>query len=287
LVIVIGMNSRLLWFILISLIFHILLITLVKFDKDQEEKKEPINIEIIEKKPPVTPAPVRPVTPAPQPDPIIPVPDDSKTKMTPQESVTTKPSETTKSGTLDEKKSKSPVKGETPPAKEPQREPRRPELPKKPVLPGMDFPDRLPSASIDKDIRDRILNPTDIINRTAKEGGQDEEGEESVSMQQVKSRYTSYFYKFRRQLYQTWTYPKPAGMRGEQGTVRIKFAIHKNGNITDIQVVRSSGYPDLDNEAVRALKSMGGVPLPDSYELNVLRVDGYFIYYLGGAIDIY
>ena len=291
-VIVIGMNSRLIWFILISFMVHILLIAFVKFDGEhEEERKEPINIEIIEKEPAPQPVPVRPVSPAPpEPRPApVPVPDDTKTEMIPEDSVAPKPSEAPKSGAEEERRSKAPEKGATPPMppQEPVRERPKPELPDKPVLPGMGFPDKLPSAPMDREARDRILNPTDIIDRTAREGGKDAEGEESVSMQQVKARYTSYFYKFRRQLYQTWTYPKQAAMKGEQGTVRIKFAIHKDGKITDIQVVRSSGYPDLDNEAVRALRSMGGVPLPDSYDLSVLRVDGYFIYYIGGAIDIY
>jgi len=133
---------------------------------------------------------------------------------------------------------------------------------------------------------ENILNPNDIIDKYAKDGGQPE-GEDHVSMQYVKMKYQSYFYKFSRRLYHVWLYPKDAAYRGEQGTVRISFKIARDGMISGINVIKSSGYPDLDREAVNALRKTAGVPLPESYELNFLKVDAYFQYILNKGFMVY
>ena len=133
--------------------------------------------------------------------------------------------------------------------------------------------------SIDKESLERILNPSDILSEIAKnEASNIKEGEDEVNIEAMKFKYYSYFYKFKRLLYQVWEYPGSSIYNGEEGVVRIKFNILRDGKITNIRVVESSGYPDLDSAAVRALKIMKGVPLPGSYKLNILHVDGYFAY---------
>ena len=51
-------------------------------------------------------------------------------------------------------------------------------------------------------------------------------------------------------------YPVIAQENGIQGRVVCQFVVEKDGKATDIQVVRSSGEPSLDKEAVRVLSSM-------------------------------
>jgi protein TonB len=51
-------------------------------------------------------------------------------------------------------------------------------------------------------------------------------------------------------------YPVIAQENGIQGRVICQFVIEKDGRVTDIQVVRSSGEPSLDKEAVRVINSM-------------------------------
>jgi len=48
-------------------------------------------------------------------------------------------------------------------------------------------------------------------------------------------------------------YPKGARQRGEHGTVILDAVVGTSGQASDISVVRSSGYEDLDDAAVRAL----------------------------------
>jgi protein TonB len=136
-------------------------------------------------------------------------------------------------------------------------------------------------SSIDKEKIGRILNPTDILKEIAKnEVPKLTEGEDEVNIEAMKFKYYSYFYKFQRLLYQVWEYPSRSIYNGEEGVVRIRFSILKDGKITNIRIVESSGYPDLDKAAVKALKTMRGIPLPESYKLNILHVDGYFAYHI-------
>ena len=51
-------------------------------------------------------------------------------------------------------------------------------------------------------------------------------------------------------------YPVIAQENGIQGRVICQFVIEKNGSVTDIQVVRSSGDASLDKEAERVIKNM-------------------------------
>lgn len=51
-------------------------------------------------------------------------------------------------------------------------------------------------------------------------------------------------------------YPIIAQENGIQGRVIVQFVVAKNGDIENVEVVRSGGDPSLDKEAVRVIKSM-------------------------------
>ena len=51
-------------------------------------------------------------------------------------------------------------------------------------------------------------------------------------------------------------YPDADKEAGNQGRSIIKFVVNEAGNISDVTVERSSNFPGLDAEAVRAVKSM-------------------------------
>ena len=51
-------------------------------------------------------------------------------------------------------------------------------------------------------------------------------------------------------------YPANAVEKGIQGRVICKFVVEKDGNVSDIQVVRTSGDASLDSEAVRVISTM-------------------------------
>ena len=51
-------------------------------------------------------------------------------------------------------------------------------------------------------------------------------------------------------------YPVIAQENGIQGRVICQFVVNKDGSIVDVVVVRSSGEPSLDKEAIRVINSM-------------------------------
>jgi len=71
-------------------------------------------------------------------------------------------------------------------------------------------------------------------------------------------------------------YPPGARRRGEQGTVYLDLLVMADGTVGDISLRRSSGFPDLDASALKAVArwrfvpaSRGGVPLDWRYVLPV------------------
>lgn len=56
------------------------------------------------------------------------------------------------------------------------------------------------------------------------------------------------------------SYPAEALRNGWKGEVLLKLTIHLDGTVTQVSIVKSSGYPILDEAAVRAVKSWRGVP---------------------------
>lgn len=51
-------------------------------------------------------------------------------------------------------------------------------------------------------------------------------------------------------------YPAVSKENGDQGRSICQFVVEKDGSITDIKVVRSSGFPELDNAAIDVIKRM-------------------------------
>jgi protein TonB len=66
---------------------------------------------------------------------------------------------------------------------------------------------------------------------------------------------------------------------GVRGMVTIRFTIQRDGSITDIIILSSSGVPPYDNAAVQALQlSSPLAPLPPNFPLEQERVTARFLY---------
>ena len=55
-------------------------------------------------------------------------------------------------------------------------------------------------------------------------------------------------------------YPKGARLRGEQGDVQLEIEVTASGAVGEVKVVTSSGYPELDEAAVKAVKAAHFTP---------------------------
>jgi len=109
--------------------------------------------------------------------------------------------------------------------------------------------------------------------------------EETVNLNTREFKYISYFSKIKSKIELVWIYPQISVINGEQGTVHLKFTIVEDGNLEDVQLIKSSGYPALDEEAIRAVKAAAPYPpLPKSWGLKRLHIVGEFNYILGYRI---
>ena len=64
-------------------------------------------------------------------------------------------------------------------------------------------------------------------------------------------------------------YPKIALKRGYEGIVKLKIFISKNGEVSDIEVIKTSGYKILDNSGIDAAKKSRFYPLKKERTLNI------------------
>jgi TonB family protein len=73
--------------------------------------------------------------------------------------------------------------------------------------------------------------------------------------------------RFKRQVESNWLIPLAASL--SHGHVMITFNVHKNGNITDLEVVKPSAIPSFNNASLGALSASNPtVPLPPEYPLD-------------------
>jgi periplasmic protein TonB len=62
-------------------------------------------------------------------------------------------------------------------------------------------------------------------------------------------------------------YPPEAIARGLEGDVQLIIVLASDGHVEDVHVAASSGYPILDNAAIKAAYAMGRLPGSTSREL--------------------
>ncbi len=90
-----------------------------------------------------------------------------------------------------------------------------------------------------------------------------------------------YLLDLKRKLDLFWEYPASSIRDGEQGRLRVDFTVERDGSIKNIRIIKSSGYPALDDAAVTALRLSSPLnPLPESYQKDRLTVHVQFEYKL-------
>jgi len=130
-------------------------------------------------------------------------------------------------------------------------------------LPGLPFADAKSLDRLAKVFSDKEQVPKDTI---------------SLNTDDLK--YFSYMLKLKNKIEYIWRYPQAAAERGIQGDLLLTFTIHKDGQVSDVRVVSTSGYEILDNEAVRAIKEASPyAPLPDTWSENQITITGHFLYF--------
>lgn len=95
----------------------------------------------------------------------------------------------------------------------------------------------------------------------------------------------SFMRRFRINIYNVWNYPAEAAQREQQGTCLIRVTVDRQGNVTSVQLLESSGFRALDEEAMSAVREGASYgPLPRAYPHDDLKIMAFFQYHLGGSI---
>jgi protein TonB len=96
-------------------------------------------------------------------------------------------------------------------------------------------------------------------------------------------KYLIYNRRLKERIESIWIYPPDEASKGIYGDLIIKFTILKNGTLGDIELVRTSGFKNLDDAAMKALKEGEPYwPLPDEWGMNSYTIEGHFIYTIFG-----
>ena len=75
-----------------------------------------------------------------------------------------------------------------------------------------------------------------------------------------------------------WHVPEAQMVLRQKGWVAIRFNIQKNGAVTDLQVIRTSGIPSYDQSAMDALRSSSPLP-PLPSQVTVPQLGGVFRFF--------
>jgi protein TonB len=76
--------------------------------------------------------------------------------------------------------------------------------------------------------------------------------------------FTVWVNHFKNELYRNWIVPQ-AVMLGFKGHVDFEFTVERDGSVSSLRVLKSSGTASLDRAAQNALTSGRFMPLPDDY----------------------
>jgi TonB family protein len=105
--------------------------------------------------------------------------------------------------------------------------------------------------------------------------------EETVDLGSTDIKYVNYLAKIKSKIRQVWKYPEKAYEKNEEGTVTVKISIDANGSLAGATLMSSSGYAELDDEALIVFQTARQFePLPVIYNLSRLHITVTFLYKL-------
>ncbi len=95
----------------------------------------------------------------------------------------------------------------------------------------------------------------------------------------------SFFRRFHNQIEGVWNYPLEATQNGIEGVLLLKITITREGELLDVDLLKSSGSDLLDFEAIQAVyRAAPFGPLPKHYPHPELKINAHFRYHLVGKI---
>ena len=127
-----------------------------------------------------------------------------------------------------------------------------------------------------------FLSQNDIEELARKGMPQRSAGDDSVTLDTDEFKFISYNRWLKIKVESVLKYPELAALSGYQGTLFIRFDIMKDGSLGELEILKSSGYKILDDEALRSIRASAPFqPLPDDWHMNRYSIRAAVIFYLG------
>ena len=127
-----------------------------------------------------------------------------------------------------------------------------------------------------------FLSQNDIDELARKGMPEKKPGDDSVTLDTDEFKFISYNRWLKIKVESVLKYPELAAISGYQGTLFIKFDIMKDGSLGGLEVLKSSGYKILDDEALRSIRNSATFqPLPDDWNMERYSIRAAVIFYLG------
>jgi len=146
-----------------------------------------------------------------------------------------------------------------------------------PVYPSIQQLTQLTQSTLDRSIsagraeREKIKQRDDV-----------DEGD-TVWLNLERGMLISFFRRFRNQIEGVWNYPAEAVQKGIEGVLLVKITVNSNGELLDVELLRSSGADILDFEAIQAIyRAAPFGPLPKHYPHPDLKIFAHFRYQITG-----
>jgi len=112
-------------------------------------------------------------------------------------------------------------------------------------------------------------------------GGIELRDEDTVRLGEQKGRYAGYAGLIKKRLSAAWIYPEQAGKEGLEGTVKVRFTVERDGNVSASYLVESSEHDRLDENVIDAVaRAAPYPPFPDRFVIARLHVEASFTYRL-------
>ena len=127
-----------------------------------------------------------------------------------------------------------------------------------------------------------FLTQNDIDELARKGMPQKRPGEDSVTLDTDEFKFMSYNRWLKVKVESVLQYPELAAISGYQGTLYILFDIMKDGSLGRLEILKSSGYKILDDEALRSIRSSAPFqPLPEEWHMERYSIRAAVLFYLG------
>lgn len=86
---------------------------------------------------------------------------------------------------------------------------------------------------------------------------------ELINLNTKEFKYVSYFLSIKRAVEGCMSYPEDMALQGISGGGLVAFTVEKEGVVSEVRIVRSSGYTSFDHEIVRAIRMASPLnPIP-------------------------